>query len=526
MNSYSLILLTSILVPLGAALLMLVFGGMKKGPLQFLATIGFFYPAAAAVLLWTKFNPMDPSGYDFVMDLNTGLEALGISLHLGLNGISLPLFALAGIVGLAAGLYAMQSGAERLQQYLMLVLFMQAGLMGVFASIDVFFFYFLHELALIPTFLCIGIWGGRDRQSAAMEMTIYLTLGAMLSLLGLLALYFQSGAESFDMISLKEALTAAPLSDTVQNNIFGLLLFGFGILVSLFPLHSWAPRGYGASPTSIAMLHAGVLKKFGIYGFIQVALPLVPKGIEHWGNIMGWLALGSVVIIGFVTMAQRDLKQMVGYSSVMHMGYAFLGIASMSVIGIGGVVVLMVAHGLTVALLFLLGHCVFKRTETYDMDDMGGLVKQAPALAALFSTAVLASIALPGPGLLNFWAEFSIFVALWEYNTVFVFIAATGIIISAIYGLRAIARIFFGPPSEPMKEYLKENSIKDITLSEKIPVLLLLLALIALGLWPRSFTDATNKVLEDSLNNPQASAMMVEEGSELAQASLPLSLED
>ena len=276
------------------------------------------------------------------------------------------------------------------------------GLMGVFASVDVFFFYFFHELALIPTFIGIGIWGGRDRHSAAMEMTIYLTLGAMLSLLGLLAIYFQSGAASFDMIALKEAVLRSPIGEGAQHTIFGLLLFGFGILVSLFPFHSWAPRGYASAPTSIAMLHAGVLKKFGLYGFIQVALPLVPWGAYHWSSVLAWLGLGSVVIIGLITIAQRDLKEMVGFSSVMHMGYCFLGVACISVLGAAGVMITMVAHGLTVALLFLLGHVVFSRTDTYDMDDMGGLVKHAPALAALFSAAVLASIGLPGPGLLNF----------------------------------------------------------------------------------------------------------------------------
>ena len=513
MNNYSLLLLCTILVPLVVAIVLLFFGKLSRNVTQFLATLGFCFPALGALILWINFLPMDATGYDYLMKIDTGLQGLGISLHLGLNGISMPLFFLAGVVGLAAGIYAMQSGAERLQQYLMLILFMQAGLMGVFASVDVFFFYFFHELALIPTFICIGVWGGRDRQSAAMEMTIYLTLGAMLSLLGLLAIYFQSGATSFDMISLKAAVLASPIESNSQNIIFGLLLFGFGILVSLFPLHSWAPRGYAAAPTSIAMLHAGVLKKFGLYGFIQVALPLVPWGASHWSTVLAWLGLGSVVIIGMVTIAQRDLKEMVGFSSVMHMGYCFLGIACMSVLGSAGVVITMVAHGLTVALLFQLGNIVYRRTNTYDMDDMGGLVRQTPALAALFSAAVFASIGLPGPGLLNFFGEFTIFAALWAYNKTITAVAVLGVIISAVYGLRAIGRIFFGPQSEAIAGHLRENSIKDITTAEKIPTLLLLLTLVIIGIWPRSLTDEMDKTLEENFHsiNSSMKVLVVEE---------------
>src|SRR5690606_20065625 len=296
----------------------------------------------------------------------------------------------------AAGLYALQSNAERLKVYLTLLLVMHAGLLGVFASIDVFFFYFFHELALIPTFIMVGLWGGRDRNYAAMKMTIYLTVGAMVSLLGLIALYIESGAQSFDIIALREAAARGAFDVPSQNTLFALLLFGFGVLVSLWPLHTWAPLGYGAAPSSVAMLHAGVLKKFGLYGLIQVALPLLPQGAAHWAMLLGTLAVvGNILIVGLITIAQRDLKQLIGYSSVMHMGYAFLGIACLSIAGIGGVVLMMVAHGFSVALLFLLSTSIYHRTQTFDLDEMGGLVKHAPVLAALFVAGTMASIGLP-----------------------------------------------------------------------------------------------------------------------------------
>ena len=450
-----------------------------------------------ALVVWMRFSSAAKTdGYAFLTRYSTGLDALGIGLKLGLNGISLPLFVMAGLVGLAAGLYAIQSQAERLKVYLMLLLIMQGGLMGVFASVDVFFFYFFHELALIPTFIMVGVWGGRDRSYAAMKMTIYLTLGAMISLGGLIALYVKSGANSFDLIALKAHLAAHPLAATVQNNIFGLFLFGFGILVSLWPLHTWAPLGYGAAPSSNAMLHAGVLKKFGLYGLIQVGLPLLPDGAGHWAQPLAWLAvIGNVLVVGLITIAQRDLKQMIGYSSVMHMGYAFLGIAAGSVLGVGGVVMMMVAHGLSVALLFQLATCVHHRTHTFAMDEMGGLAQSAPVLAAFFVAATFASIGLPG--FANFWGELTIFVALWKFSPLCTTLAVAGVVISAIYGLRSAARVFFGPPTERLTEVAAKHPLVDLRWSEKVPALVLLAALLFIGFWPKSLSDSINVAVSE-----------------------------
>jgi len=477
-------LLLAIAAPLAVALA-IALGLPKRWSLR-LAYAGFAAPLLLALDVWWHFNAVPKvDGYAYLARYSTGLDGLGIGLKLGVNGIALPLFVLAGIVGFAAGLYALQSTAERLKLYVMLLLVMQAGLMGVFASVDVFFLYFFHELALIPTFIMVGIWGGRDRNYAAMTMTIYLTLGAMLSLLGLIALYVKSGAHSFDLIALRATLASQPLGLVAQKHLFGLLLFGFGILVSLWPLHSWAPLGYGAAPSSAAMLHAGVLKKFGLYALIQVALPLLPAGLAPWGHGLALLAgFGNVLIIGLVTIAQRDLKQMVGYSSVMHMGYAFLGLACGSALGVGGVVFLMVGHGLSVALLFLLATSVHQRTRTFSLDEMGGLAKPAPVLAAFFVAATFASIGLPC--FANFWGELTIFVALWPFSSGFTILAVSGVVISAVYGLRAAARVFFGPPSQAFTLVTEKHPPTDLSWAERLPALILLAALLFIGLWPRS----------------------------------------
>ncbi len=486
-------LLISIVAPLALALAIAC--GLPKRLSVRLAYVVFAIPALMALHTWWHFSEQTlDHGYGFVTRYSTGLEPVGISLHLGLNGISLPLFVLAGLVGFAAGLYALQTGAERLKIYLMLLLVMQSGLMGVFASVDVFFFYFFHELALIPTFIMVGVWGGRDRAYAAMNMTIYLTLGAMISLVGLIALYVKSGAHSFDLISLREYLGAQPLAVTLQNNIAGLILLGLGVLVSLWPLHTWAPLGYGAAPSSAAMLHAGVLKKFGLYGLIHIAAPLLPAGLAHWAHPLAWVAVvGNVLIVGLITIAQRDLKQMIGYSSVMHMGYAFLGIACASVLGTGGVVLLMVAHGLSVAMLFLLATSIHHRTHTFALDEMGGLAQKTPVLAAFFVAGTLASIGLPG--FANFWGELSIFVALWKFSPLITSLAVAGVIISAIYGLRSAARVFFGPPTEHFSQVAAKHPPADLNWSEKIPALILLAALFFVGFWPKSITTALNAEL-------------------------------
>jgi NADH-quinone oxidoreductase subunit M len=482
-----LLLVLSILTPLAVALSLLLAGKVADRALKWAAGFGFCVPLAAALWLAVAYVAGGFGGdWAYTLQLPLGLNFLGIELYLGLNGVSLPFYVLAGIVGAAAGLYAIQSGVDRLRSYLILLLVMHSGLMGVFCSVDILFFYFFHEFALIPTFVLIALWGRSGRKAVAIELTVYLTLGAMLTLAGLIALYVLSGATAFNLIELGRALPNAPW----QHWVLGLLLIGFGILVSLFPFHSWAPRGYATAPAPAAMLHAGVLKKFGLYGLLQIALPLMPESFGGWAQPLMWLALGNLLIIGMVTIAQRDLKLMLGNASVMHMGYAFLGLFAFSVAGVGGAVLMLFAHGLSVALLFMLADIVEKRTGSADMDEIGGVGQRAPVLMAFFVAATMASIGLPG--FANFWGELTIFVALWQSPTPWVVVPAIfGIVISAIYGLRAVAHVFMG---EPRGEF----NGGDLTIGERIPALLLLGALFAVGFWPRMVSDSLNDALTPS----------------------------
>lgn len=482
------VLLLTIFWPLAGAVGLAFGGRMTPGATAFAGRLSSLIPALGGLWLWAAFLALDPlpGEYLFLYQGESGLQSLGIRLFFGLNAVSMPLFAMAGLVSAAAGWYAAHAIQERPRLFFVLLLVMQTGLMGFFASIDLFFYYFFHEFALIPTFIMIAIWGRQERKVVALELTVYLTLGAMLSLGGLLLLYWQSGARSFDFLTLQGVVRDLPW----ETSIYGLLLIGFGILVSLFPFHSWAPRGYATAPAPAAMLHAGVLKKFGLYGLIQFVGPLLPEGAAAWAPWLMWLALGNIVIIGLVTLVQRDLKYMLGNASVMHMGYAFLGIYAASSVGIGGAVLMMFAHGLSVALLFMLADCIERRTGTLDMDQLGGLGEKAPVLMAFFVAATMASIGLPG--FANFWGELTIFVALWQSSSPWVTVVAlTGIVISAIYGLRAVGRIFFGPSS---REYVGG----DLRYAERLPALLLLAALFAIGFWPRLVSDDLDQQLADT----------------------------
>jgi NADH-quinone oxidoreductase subunit M len=495
---HSYLVIFAIAAPLIMAFALVVSGKLPDRAVKISALVGFLIPAVASVWLGLVYAAGDFNGlYAFTVISDMGLERFGIRLHLGLNGIALPFYVLSGIVGLAAGLYAIQSKVERLRLYLILLLIMQGGLMGVFSSVDVLFFYFFHEFALIPTFILIALWGRAGRKAVALEVTIYLTFGAMLTLAGLIALYVFSGAAAFNMVELRAALIDAPL----QGTLFGLLLIGFGVLVSLFPFHSWAPRAYATAPAPAAMLHAGVLKKFGIYGLIQIAYPVLPQGAADWAPLLLWLALGNLLIIGFVTMAQRDLKTMLGNASVMHMGYAFLGLYAFSTIGVGAAILMLFAHGLSVALLFLLADVVEKRSGSVDMEEIGGMGQRAPVLMGLFVAAMLASIGLPG--FANFWGELGIFVALYTSETPWVlYLALIGILISAIYGLRAVSRVFFG-------EEKGDFEGGDIRSAEKLPAVMLLAALLLIGFWPKLLSEPVDETVSRSYADPQPAGLEV-----------------
>lgn len=407
----------------------------------------------------------------------------------GLNGISAVMYLLAGTVSFCATLWCVlnRSSAQTGRTYYALLLFMQGGLMGMFSSMNIFLMYAFHEFALVPTFIAICVWGmGENKRKVAMEMAIYLTLGALISLIGLIALGFiVNGELQVNLNELSESMDGKSIVN--PNKLLALLTIGFGALVSLFPLHSWAAKTYNAAPCEFAMLHAGVLKKFGLYMLAQVVLPIFasPSSLAV-SDVVAVLALVNIIGIGLCTMAQSDFKMMVSYSSVSHMGLCFLGLFTFSTLGMAGSVILMFAHGISVAALFILAEILNNRFGTLEMSKLGGAYKKMPICAMFFIMAILANIGLPA--FANFWGEFSIFVSLWNFSHIVCALAVSGIVISAIYGLRAVANIFYGKESE----IVEKSNACDLKFREKLPLVILILMLLVFGFAPKLMTNSLN----------------------------------
>jgi NADH-quinone oxidoreductase subunit M len=372
---------------------------------------------------------------------------------------------------------------------------MTGGILGAFASLDLFFFYFFHELALVPTFIMLGVWGrGAQKNYATFQITLYLSIGALLALVGLVALYVQSGANTFDIPRLAEHLRRNPLSPTAQHTIFPLLLFGFGILVSLWPFHTWAPLGYGSAPSATAMLHAGVLKKFGLYGLIRIALPMLPEGAQNWVPILAWLCLGNLVYCGWVAMRQKEFSWMVGYSSVAHMGFVFLGIASLSLVGVTGAVLVMIAHGFLAALTFGLCGYLYQQTGTLEMEQLGGLLRPLPFVGTALIMAAFAGCGLPG--FANFAGEVTVLFGAWKSFPFVTILACWGaVLIGAVYMLRAVRKVLLGPVPEQWRALADAQQPW-----RRMPFALLLAALLTFGCFPRLLTDKIGPSVAKVLN--------------------------
>ena len=418
------------------------------------------------------------------------------ALHLALgftDGMSVIMVLLSVIVTLAA-LLSGKAPEGRDTLYYGSSLLISAGAIGAFAATDLFFFYAFHELALIPTFLMIGILGRGDRKEAAWKITIYLGFGSIILLAGLVWLANLAG--TFDIPTMVRAAQEGSLviDPAAQKSIAALLIIGFGVLVSLFPFHSWAAPAYASAPAPTAMLHAGVLKKFGLYGLLRIAIPLVPEGLNAWLTPLLILLIGNILWVGLVTINQKRLDLMLGNSSVMHMGYIFLAIAALAAAKANGqlndlaqpaAVLLMFAHGISIAMLFGLADRIERNTGTLELSDLGGLAKSAPGMAFLFGMVGMASIGLPG--LANFAGEVMVFLSAFRnYDPaaglgpvqIACILAIWGVVISAVYMLRAYRKIFQGPAVRATE------TAADLTFADRIPVLLLAVALLAVGLYP------------------------------------------
>jgi NADH-quinone oxidoreductase subunit M len=469
------LLLLVTFTPIVAAILI-----MSGLPARLTAMAASVLTLLISAIIFLRFNAL--SGFQFVVTFPISPE-LQLNFAMGIDGLSL-LMILLGAIVLFAAVYVTGEIEHHENAFYACLLLIAGGAIGAFASLNLFFFYAFHELALIPTFLLIGIWGTGNRRAAAWKVTIYLALGSIILLVGLIMLYraVPASARSLDL----RILHAGQIPSSLQSSIYLVLLIGFGILISLVPFHTWAPEAYASAPAPAAMLHAGVLKKFGLYGLLRLAVPLLPDGARQWSGILVVLLLANIIYIGLVTIAQRRLDWMLGYSSVMHMGYIFLGIASANILGTTGAAILMFAHGLSIALLFGITGEIRKRVPSLDFDAMGGLAKAMPVAAFAFGLGVFAAIGLPG--FANFAAEimvvFGAFGNGFDYQHFHIFQWATllalwGVVISAVYMLRAYRRTFFGSSAK------SELVITDIRAGFRVPIALLVAVSLLLGFFPQ-----------------------------------------
>jgi NADH-quinone oxidoreductase subunit M len=408
----------------------------------------------------------------------------GITLHLGVDGIAAPMVLLNGIVAFTGVLVSWKID-YRNKDFFVLFFALVAGVFGTFTSLDLFFFFFFYELAVLPMFLLIAVWGSssrfptfeRTKEYGAMKLTLYLVAASVLIFVGILAVFVKADLGTFDL----PALYGVQFSEGFQKALFPVFLLGCGVLAGLWPFHTWSPDGHVAAPTAVSMLHAGVLMKLGAFGIIRLGIQLLPEGAEFW--MPGLMVFGTInVIYGAVSaMAQRDFKYMVGYSSVSHMGYVLMGLATLNSIGVNGAVLQMFSHGIMTALMFAMVGALYDQAHVRDMSIFGGLANKMPRFTAFFAIAGLASIGLPG--LSGFVAEFHIFVGIFKTYPVFGALAVFGAAITATYILRMLAMAFFGPFNE------KWAKLTEMTRWEQAAGAILIFFLLFMGLWPAPFID-------------------------------------
>jgi NADH-quinone oxidoreductase subunit M len=414
--------------------------------------------------------------------------------HLGVDGLSLPLLVLTTFLGFLAVLVSWKI-ALRPREYFASLLLLEMGILGVFSSLDLILFFLFWEVELIPMYLLITIWGTGRRVYSATKFVIYTLVGSALMLAGILLLYFKAGpglvaaGESpFDMIALSQAAQTWLNTDMISllPAIFFLLFVGFAIKLPVFPLHTWLPDAHTDAPTAVSVILAGVLLKMGGYGMIRLCVSIFPEVARDYAPLLVAFAIISVLYGAAVTLRQRDLKRLIAYSSVSHMGYVLLGIFALSQVSLTGAALQMVSHGIVTGLLFAMVGLVYERTHERNLDRLGGLARQMPIIVVVFSVAGLASLGLPGTS--GFAAEFLVFVGSFSSDAfssiqIYTALGALGIVVTAGYILWMLQRAFY---NEPLEQY---EGVGDANVVEMVATFPLVAAIMLIGIYPAVLTD-------------------------------------
>lgn len=421
--------------------------------------------------------------------------SLGINYHLGVDGISVLMTILTSIIILTGVLASWQLN-KRTQEFFALLFLLVGGVYGVFMAFDFFLFFVFYEVAVLPMYLLIGIWGTGKKEYSAMKLTLMLFAGSALVLVGFFAIYHQSGLYTFDLTR----LATINYPTELQNWAFPLIFIGFGVLGALYPFHTWSPDGHASAPTAVSMLHAGVLMKLGGYGALRVGIYLLPEGAKSWGLFFMALTTINILYGAFGAIKQKDLKYFTAYSSVSHCGFILFGLGALNLISFKGAVLQMFSHGIMTGLFFSLIGMVYGRTHTRIIDDMSGLAKKMPWLSTCFFIGGLASLGLPG--LSGFIAESHVFIGgfmggdlLGTPAKVLTVLATASIVVTAVYVLRGLTQVFYGKITN-----IEYETLTDATLSEKMATGILVFTLVVLGMLPWYFVDMIESSLMPFIN--------------------------
>jgi NADH-quinone oxidoreductase subunit M len=496
LNSWGLTLIT-FLPLLGAIVVML----MPRNDEESLKFVGLGFAVATmllAIAALLNFD-YDKAGVNQYVQNKSWIDLINSRYHVGLNGMGLPMLMLSTVVIVLCIIYSWNHWPEphNPKAVLALMLILETGMNGVFISQDLMLFFVFFELTLLPMYFLIGVWGGPNRQYASIKFFLYTMFGSAFMLLGFLALYFKAG-RTFDIAELTANVATANIPHGTQVWIFAGIFAGFAVKVPMFPFHTWLPDAHTEAPTVGSVILAAVLLKLGTFGFIKIAIPILPEAAKTWAPIIGVLAAIGIIYGALGCLAQKDMKRLIAFSSVAHMGYVMLGISTLTSFGINAALFGMVAHGLITGMLFFVAGSVKERFHTLEIKRLGGLLQSMPKLGWVLGFASMASLGLPG--LAGFWGEFPAILSTYNpapglnvalYRTLMV-VAAVGTVFAAGYLLWLFQRTAFGA----QKEEWDGHDFHDVLTSEWIAWIPFLIGIVLFGVWPRLMFDVTDPAVQ------------------------------
>jgi NADH-quinone oxidoreductase subunit M len=469
------ILSVIVFTPIVAGMLILLMPAQRKNEVRVTALAAATFALLLSIWVYFTYNS-SAGGYQF-QEQYSWLPALGIGYHVGVDGMSAPLVLLTGVV-MFTGVLISWGIDDRPREFFAFLFILASGVFGVFVALDLFQLFFFYEIAVFPMYLLIAIWGWVvTREYAAMKLTLYLFIGSVVALVGALAMYWvayqNTGVLSFDMLQLEQA----GFSEQFQIIWFLPVFLGFAVLGGIWPFHNWSPDGHVAAPTAVSMFHAGVLMKLGAFAALRVGIMLLPQGAQYWSWLIMAFAAIAVVYGAFIAFMQEDMKYMIGFSSVSHMGLVMLGLSTLNKTGLTGAGVQMFSHGVMTALFFAVTGMIYDRAHTRQIPELGGMSKVMPFAAVGFIIGGLVSMGMPGFS--GFVAEFPIFMGVWEIQPWVAIIASISIVITAAYIMRNIRDVFF----RPMPANL-EGHITDVNVLDKVAIITVVILMVAIGLFP------------------------------------------